>query len=186
MKPRPEGKAIGWETLSAKYIFESPWHKIRQDKVRLKGEELTYTWLEHPGSVFVVPVTRDGKFVLIRVYRYTIDKWCWEVPAGGLGDKRGISLEQAARDELREETGYTGGTFEKIGFFYAANGVADLEYTIFLARGVELTSKQELEATEQLEVALFTRAELERMLEAGEIVDGEAALCLWRALARLK
>lgn len=186
MKDKRVGREAGWETLSARYIFESPWHKIRQDRVRLRGQELTYTWLEHPGSVFVVPVTADGRFVLIRVYRYTVDEWCWELPAGGLGDKRGIPLEQAARDELREETGFTGGSFEKLGVYFTGNGVMDLELTAFLARGVEKNASQELEHTEQIDrVGLFTPEEVRGMLARNEIKDGESAFCLLLALARL-
>lgn len=186
MKEKKTGREAGWETLSARYLHESPWHKIRQDQVRVQGREITYTWLEHPGSVFVVPVTGDGRIVLIRTYRYTVDAWGWEVPAGGLGDKRGVSLEQAARDELREETGYGGGELTKLGTWFTGNGVMDLEFTAFLARGVEKLHSQELEHTESIDkVALFTAEEVRAMLARNEITDGESAFCLLLATAKL-
>ena len=186
MKDKKIGREAGWETLSARYLHESPWHNIRQDQVRLHGREITYTWLEHPGSVFVVPATREGKIVLIRTYRYTADAWFWEVPAGGLGDKKHLSLEEAARAELEEETGYAGGTLERLGHYFTGNGVMDLEFTAFLARGVEPSGKQELEHTESIEkVALFTPAEIREMLARNELKDGESAFCLLLALARL-
>lgn len=186
MKEKRKGREAGWETVSARYLHESPWHKIRQDQVRVHGREITYTWLEHPGSVFVVPVTKDGRLVLIRTYRYTVDQWCWEVPAGGLGDKKGVSLEQAARDELREETGYGGGELTKLGSWFTGNGVMDLEFTAFLARGVEPLHEQELEHTESIDkVSLFTPGEVRGMLERNEIRDGESAFCLMLALSRL-
>ncbi len=186
MKDKKTGRAAGWETIEARYIHESPWHNIRQDKVRVHGKEITYTWLEHPGSVFVVPVTLEGQIVLIRTYRYTVDDWCWEVPAGGIGDKRDLSLEEAARAEMREETGYAGGVLERLGQFYTGNGVMDLELTAYLARGVEASGEQELEHTELIErVGLFSQSEVLGMLERNEIKDGESALCLTLALAKL-
>ncbi len=49
----------------------------------------------------VLPVTTDGQVVMIRSYRYTVDDWCWELPAGGLGDKPGVPLVEVAQQELR-------------------------------------------------------------------------------------
>ena len=69
------------------------------------GEEIVYTYQEHAGFVTVLPVTTDGQVVMIRSYRYTVDDWCWELPAGGLGDKPGVPLDEVARQELAEETG---------------------------------------------------------------------------------
>ncbi len=186
MKPKPLGQSIGWITRSAKYIFESKWFRLRQDQVSLRGQEMIFTYLEHPGSVFVVPVTPDKRIVLIRCYRYNVDQWVWQLPAGGLGDKRDVPLEQAARAELAEETGYTGGTFEKLSTFVTGVGVMDLEKTFFLARGVERASEQNLEDTEEIDrVALFTVAEAVAMAKSGEIKDGESALGVLIAAERI-
>jgi ADP-ribose pyrophosphatase len=186
MKQKRLGATLGWVTRSARYLFESPWHRIRQDQVGLRGKELTFTWLEHAGSVFVVPVTKKGEIVMIRTYRYNVDDWVWEIPAGGLGDKGGLPLEQAARGELREETGYTGGEFEVLGSYYTGVGVLDLKMTIFLARGVELTHPLELDDSEQVEeVVAVPLAEAVRRARSGEVNDGESALAILLAAERI-
>jgi ADP-ribose pyrophosphatase len=180
------GRSLGWLTRSARYLFESRWHKVRQDEVDLRGKSMIFTWLEHAGSVFIVPVTADGRIVLIRTYRYNVDDWVWEVPAGGIGDKPHLSLEAAAREELREETGYTGGTFEKLSEYYSAVGVLDLKFTVFLARGVERTHDLDLEDSEQIdEVALLTLDEAVARARSGAINDGESALAILLAAEAL-
>ena len=179
MKQKRLGQSLGWLTRSARYIFESPWHRIRQDQVSVSSKDHVFTYLEHAGSVFIVPITKDGNLVLIRSYRYNVDDWVWEIPAGGIGDKAELSLEEAAREELKEETGYTGGSFEKLAQFYSAVGVLDLKFTIFLARNVEKTHELALDEAESVEeVVEIPLAEAIRRVRSGEINDGESALAI--------
>ena len=101
MKPISKLDKSPWETLSSKKIYENQWYALRQDQVRTHtGKQITYTYMEHPGAVAVVPVTADQKIVLIRSYRYTVNDWCWEIPMGGRENK---DLETDARKELFEE-----------------------------------------------------------------------------------
>ena len=77
-----------WETLESEYLWQSQWYNLRQDRLRTQeGHEFTYTIVDHPGAVWVVPVTTEGQVALIRNYRHTVDDWCYEVPAGGLGTR---------------------------------------------------------------------------------------------------
>lgn len=183
---KPLGQALGWQRLSTTRPYQSHWHNLRRDQVRLPdGQEITYTYQEHPGFVIVVPVTRDGQIVLIRSYRYTVDDWCWELPAGGLGDKAGVTPEAVARQELMEETGAQCLEMRQIGWFYVANGTTSARCTVFLATGVEITSRPELEATEQCEVHLAPIAKALQMARDGRITDGDSALALLRCEAQL-
>jgi ADP-ribose pyrophosphatase len=84
-------------------LFESPWFRLRQDEVTLPGgEEITYTLVDHDGYVVVVPLRDDGRVVMERIYRYTVQRTLLECPSGGLD---GEAVETAARRELEEETG---------------------------------------------------------------------------------
>ena len=83
-------ESSGWETLDSHVVWQSRWYGLRQDRlVTPTGHEFTYTFIDHPGAVWVVPVTPDGQVVLIWHYRYAVDDWCYEVPAGGLLRDRG-------------------------------------------------------------------------------------------------
>ena len=60
MKPKSKLEKSPWETLTSKKIYENAWYALRQDQVRTHtGEQITYTFMEHPGAVAVVPVTAD-------------------------------------------------------------------------------------------------------------------------------
>ena len=96
-----------WETLDSQYLWQSHWYNLRQDRLRTPdGREFTYTLVDHPGAVWIVPVTADGQVALVWQYRHTVDDWCYEVPAGGLSP--GLTPEEVARRELLEEVGGDG------------------------------------------------------------------------------
>jgi ADP-ribose pyrophosphatase len=65
---------VVWETLDSRTLWQSRWYNLRQDRLRTPaGHEFSYTLVDHPGAVWVVPVTDDGQVVLVRQYRYTVD-----------------------------------------------------------------------------------------------------------------
>jgi GrpB-like predicted nucleotidyltransferase (UPF0157 family) len=178
---KPLGASLGWELLGTTRPYESRWHNLRRDEVRLPGgEEIVYTYQEHAGFVTVLPVTPDGQVVMIRSYRYTVDDWCWELPAGGLGDKLGYSPEEVARQELREETGADCVEMREIGWFYAMNGTSTARCTFFLATGVQLSGPPQLEVTEISDVHLMPLEQAVQMARDGRITDADSALVLLR------
>ena len=126
-----------WECLSSRYLWQSPWYSLREDRVRTpEGREFTFTLVDHPGAVCIVPVTAEGQVVLIRNYRYPVGEHCLEVPAGGLSSD--ASAEEAARRELEEEVGGTADALQYVGRFYASNGISNEIVHVYLATGVEL------------------------------------------------
>ena len=178
---KPVGAGLGWRLLSTTRPYQSHWHNLRQDQVTLPdGQEITYTYQEHPGFVTVVPVTDDGQIIMLRCYRYTVDDWCWELPAGGLGDKPGVPMEEVARQELAEETGAQCRTMERVGWFYGMNGTSDARCTIFIAKGAHINGATNLEATEQSEVHLVPMGQAFQMARDGRITDADSALVLLR------
>jgi ADP-ribose pyrophosphatase len=165
-----------WETLDSRFLWQSRWYNLRQDRVRTQtGHEFTYTLVDHPGAVWVVPVTADGQVVLIRSYRYTVDDWCYEVPAGGLSPD--LTPEEVARFELLEEVGGTAGELRYVGQFYTSNGISSEVAYVYLATGVQL-GEAHPEPTELMEMRLVPVEEALRMAREGEIADGPSALAL--------
>lgn len=165
-----------WEKLDSKYLWQSQWYSLRQDRLRApEGPTFTYTLIEHPGAVWIVPVTWDGQIALIWNYRYAVDNWCYEVPAGGLSP--GHSLEEAARRELLEEIGGHAAELRLVGQFYTSNGISSEIAYVYLATGVEL-GEPHREPTELMELHLVPVEEGLRMAREGEISDGPSALAL--------
>jgi ADP-ribose pyrophosphatase len=165
-----------WETLSSRFLWQSRWYNLRQDQVRTQdGHEFTYTIVDHPGAVWVVPVTSDGHVALIRNYRYTVADWCYEVPAGGLSPD--LTQEEVARRELLEEVGGQAAELRYVGQFYTSNGISNEVAYVYLASGVELGQTHH-EPTELMEMRLVPVDEALRMAREGDIADGPSALAL--------
>jgi ADP-ribose pyrophosphatase len=165
-----------WETLDSRFLWQSQWYNLRQDRLRTQdGHEFTYTLVDHPGAAWVVPVTPDGQVALVRNYRHTVDDWCYEVPAGGLSP--GLTPEEVARRELLEEVGGTAAGLRYVGRFYTSNGISNEVAYVYLATDVEL-GETHREPTELMEMCLVPVAEAMRMAREGEITDGPSALAL--------
>jgi len=165
-----------YRTLSRQYLWQSRWYSLRQDRLRTEdGKELTYTVIEKPEAVWIVPVTVEGRLVLIDQYRYAIDDWCLEVPAGNV--EPGVdSLAMAVR-ELREEIGGTVERIFPVTEFYTMNGIGNEIARVFLALGVTLGEPQR-EETEHILLHEVPVEEALRMARAGEIKDGPSALAI--------
>jgi ADP-ribose pyrophosphatase len=126
----------------------------------------------------IVPVTATGEIVLLKQYRYPIDEWCLEVPAGGMHDSGGCSLEEVARKELREEVGAEAGTLAYVTFFYSASALTDEKCHVYLAEGVTLRNKPEREGSESIETKLVPADEAIRLARTGAIKTAPCALAL--------
>jgi ADP-ribose pyrophosphatase len=165
-----------YELVQRQMLWQSSWYNLRQDRLRdEQGHEFTYTVVEHPGSVVVLPVTREGQVVLIRNYRYPVGDFCYELPAGGLGSD--ATPEAAALRELEEEVGGHAEHLHYVGWVYPSNGISNERTHIFLATGVEL-GETHREPTEAMEVCLVHPDLALGMVRAGEISDGRASIAL--------
>lgn len=172
------GEKFGWRRLSRQLLVVTRWIRVFRDRVAVPGGELTYTWIDHPGSVFVVPLLRNGSVVLIRSYRYTLEEECWEVPAGALHDRNGRSLEEVARAEMLEEAGASGGDLQSLGHYWCANGLLRLKTHYFLAHGVELGPRAPENGESVSTVLTLPLAEAAAWARDGRISDGESAFAI--------
>ena len=171
------------ETLATETVWQNPWYSLRRDAIRLPdGSAGEYTIVERTGAVFVVPQSTDGRLALIKHYRYTVQEWLWEIPAGMV--ESGASLHETAQRELMEEIGGQARTLVQIGDFFTMPGISDERSVVFLAQGVEL-GRPEREATEIMETHLITIDEVFAMLKRGLIRDGPSALALWMCKSEL-
>lgn len=172
-----------FRTLRSEIAWECPWYRVRRDEITLPdGKPGVYNVIEKTDAVWVLPVTRAGLVPLLWQYRYTVDDWCWEIPAGGA--KPGQTAEEAAREELREEVGGRAETLDYIGRFYLANGICNEVGHVFFAADVELGETAH-EAAEVMEVHLKPAAEVLAMARRGDISDGPTALAVLLCADRL-
>ncbi len=131
----------------------------------------------HAGSVVILPHLDDGRVLLVRQYRYATRKWLWELVAGGI--EPGETPREAARRELREETGYRARTLKLLFNFYSSPGFLTERMTLVEARGLS-KSKAEPEPDENLKLGRFTRAQLRKMIRTKIIQDAKTLVgLLW-------
>ena len=109
----------------------------------------------------------DGRLALVRQYRYAVDSWQLELPAGGID--AGESPAEAARRELREETGYVASELVSLGMVYPSAGSTDEECHIFATRCGGESLAPVFDRGEQCELVLVDRAEAERLMDDGTI-----------------
>ena len=160
-------KNMDWTILSSEYLMRRPWMTVRRDCVQLpdgrKNDE--YYVLEYPDWVNVIAETTDHKLLLIRQYRHGLGRTCFEIPAGVI--EQGESPLEAAQRELLEETGFAGGEWEEIMTVSPnASATNNLSHS-FVAHGVRQVAAQSLDATEDIEVYMFSEAEVKEMLLQG-------------------
>lgn len=159
------------------HVYQSPWCSLRRDEVVLpNGAPQEYHVFEIGPAVTVVPVLDDGRVVMIGQYRYPTGRTQWELPAGRISPKE--TPQSAAVRELYEETGYGAKHLEALPGFYPTGGISSHYAHAFLAQGCRLVGSGDLDASEQIVVQIFTRGEVEALLDAGRLLDAFAALPL--------
>ena len=163
------------------------WTLVAQQFHDPDGEPFERTFVRSPGVVAVVPLleTAQGKhIVMVRQYRPALDTVLWEIPAG-MRDVPGEPLVDAARRELAEETGYSGGTWETLGSIAQSPGMTNSIVHLFLARGV-IPGRAAPQGPEErrMSVHVVPLTEAVSMVEHGEVINAIAVVGILRA-ARL-
>ncbi len=175
---KPEAARLGWQVLETDYPFENAWLRLRRDRVITPAEKQhAFTYVDKLPVVFVLPLTPEGEMVLIRQFRYIVDAWLWQIPAGGSHDFDG-TLAELARKELWEEAGGKAENVFPLGHFFGASGVMNQTLHAYLATGVELDGEDHTEETEMIEVHVLPVDEALRGFreELSDAFDGYVVL----------
>src|SRR5262245_18749154 len=171
MKEQGEGKSRAvWETLRSKYVVKDRWLTLRADDCRnADGQAIApYYVLEYPPWVNVLALTPENKVVLIKQYRHGIRQVILELPVGAL-DEQDASIADAARRELREETGYVAEGWRETGTL-CANPVNHTNIIhCFLAFGARCITEPQREPSEHIQVVLMDLDELLELAYRGEL-----------------
>jgi ADP-ribose pyrophosphatase len=148
-------------------------------KGRIFNLDVDMEIVRHPGSVVMLPTPSADEIILIRQYRYTIDKWIWEVPAGSL--KPDEDPVEAAARECEEEIGLRPAVVERLRSFYPTPGFCNEEMIFFRCsdlRPPAPDSTARKDEDEELEPKTFTLKEARDLLRRGEIIDLKTAVAL--------
>jgi len=143
------------------------------------GAHMARPVIRHPGAVVIIPETDDGGLVLIRNFRFAVDEWLIEVPAGTMNS--GEDPEGAAHRELEEETGYCATELQLLASYYAAPAFCDEVMHVYGARGLS-PGEFKPEDDERIEVIVASPSTIETWLKEGKIKDSKTILAIhyWR------
>jgi ADP-ribose pyrophosphatase len=159
------------KVLSSELVLHTRVFDVQREKViEPSGLEATRDIIVHPGSVVVLPVLPDGRIVLIRQYRHSVEQYLWELVAGRRdGDE---SFVAGARRELREETGYRAGKMQLLVDLFPSPGFLRENMPIFLATGLK-KGEASPEPDEKITQTIVTLREAEKWIRRGKIRDGK-------------
>ncbi len=184
---KPQGAALGWQLKVSRHLSQGAVNRLRQDDIQIAGRgDIQYSYLERGESVIIVPVTADGQMALIRQYRYPVDSFCFELPAGCCRDMGGATLEEVARRELREEVGGIAGSLEYVTWFYSSSSISDEVCHIFLAADVVLTGETNTEPGENIQTLMTPVREVFALVRRGEMKTGTCALAILHCETHLR
>lgn len=172
---------MSWKKTNEKILFANPWHEYKKfDFETEAGSRGEYFYIETPGSVYALARHADGSFTMVYSYRCLSDEYSYEFPGGAV--KKGQPPAEAAAAELQEEAGFAAGRLTPLGSFNPCNGLLHEKCYVFLAEDLSAVER-ELEPSEEMTVVQKTGDEIDAMIAAGEIFDGQtlAAWSLYKA-----
>ena len=176
LKVRDGGPA---KVLSSKEVFAGPLFRVVRDEiVEPTGKKAMRDVVRHNGSAVILAIddrkSRKDPLVLIeRQFRHAAQHYLYEVPAGKMDD--GEDHLEAAKRELREETGYTAKKWSKLVRYFASPGFLGEWMQVFLAE--DLTAGEAApEEDESFELQFVPLSELLQLIDTGKILDGKTLI----------
>lgn len=175
-----------WKILSSEYLFNDLWFKVRKDKCETPGGKIIdpYYVYEFPAWVTALPVTDDGRIIMVKQYRHALGEVCLELP-GGCVDDTDKNFEEGIARELLEETGYSFSSYEYLGKISANPSTNNNLMHMFLARGGKKIADQQLDHNEEIEVELLSVEALKQLIRENKIIQSMHVTCIMYALEKM-
>ena len=169
----PDPRPLSSETVYAGRLFNVSLDRIEMDSGVIALRET----IRHPGAVAMIPVTAEGRLLLVTQYRHAAGRRLLELPAGTL--EKGEEPIAAGAGELHEEVGQRPGRIEPIGGLFVAPGYTSEYIHLFVCTELE-PSKLDADDDEDIEVEERTREEALAAIESGEIADAKSIVGILR------
>lgn len=166
--------------LTSEFVYDGPLLKVYHDTISLpNGKEAGRDLIRHLGAVCVIPLTEDNKVYIEHQFRYPLNQVVTEIPAGKL-DYKGEDPLEAAKRELREETGLVAQKWTFLGLYYPAPAYSDEKISMYMAQDLS-QGERDLDDDEFLTVETVELDKLVQMVMDGTITDGKTQIAVLKA-----
>jgi 8-oxo-dGTP pyrophosphatase MutT (NUDIX family) len=164
------GYVSPWQTKSSRTVYQNPWIRVREDQViRPDGGPGIYGVVEIRPSVGVVATNDRDEIVLVGQWRYSVNRYSWEIPRGG-SHAGETDMLAVARRELAEEAGVQAAEWNFLGAVDVCNGVSDDVQSLWWAQGLTATETK-LDPEEDITVDWQPFDEAVQMAMDGRITE---------------
>ena len=147
---------------------------IYEDTVQLpNGDIEKWDFVAHRmGAACIVPVTPEGRILLVRQYRPALDRYTWELPAG-CRDEADEPTDITAKREMEEETGYTSDDIIQLLSLKSTVAFCNELIDVYLARDIRRIGEQHLDPAEEISLKEWELSEVLEEIYSGRLQDGK-------------
>ncbi len=149
-------------------VYKCKVFKVGVKRLAFPEGKLDYSTIIVGDTAAVVPILDDGRILLESIYRNTIDKWLYELPAGHVD--KGESPQTCAARELAEETGYTARSVKPLFAAPTSSGISNEILHVFVATGLT-KGKANREISEQIRLRPMTLSKALKIAKSNKGMD---------------
>jgi ADP-ribose pyrophosphatase len=164
------------QKIKSKTVYKHKFLSVLEDDVKINNLETKRVVLKHPGGAACLATTASDEVILVKQFRYAINKYVIEVPAGKKDDDDKKTIETIKR-ELAEETNYSSNEVTYYKTIYPSVGYSSEKLDLYIAKNCfKLAEKVKQDEDESIEVLILKRNEVLKIYD--EIIDPKTIILL--------
>ena len=142
------------------------------------GELVKHGSINHPRSCMALPITKKGSLLILKQYRFSVEKYIYEFPSGKI--ESGETPDEAIKRELEEEAGVYPSNLMHIGNIYEAPAYSNEIIELYIARDLKRSIKEK-DKDEDIEVIEITFEKAKELVISGQLMDSASMSILYKA-----